>query len=217
MSIITVKVDSLDACFVLFVLGSLSLSDTIGHSNFQPSMLSFDASKAFTMSAHPALSRPTSLIAGQTVVSLPSSRSVPSNPPTSTAGEEFWAGGSCVYSFGAGDFGQLALGFAESSKVPCMVEGTAAFQSENGTVVVGPPIVSVSAGGYHTLMLDSEGTVYACGDNSNGQLGIGAYQINATRPGIVRRRSECHPSAITKDAEGNPLPAMRWISAGTVR
>ena len=171
------------------------------------------------LSAPPAFSRPTTLIAGQSVVSSTSVSNRP-GPSTSatTVGEEFWGGGSCIYSFGAGDFGQLALGFSESSKVPVMVEGAAAYLDENGTVVMGPPVVQCSAGGYHTLLLDLEGTVYACGDNSNGQLGVGALLHNSSgKRERLRRRCESHPCTVTTDAESAALPAMRSISAGTVR
>jgi alpha-tubulin suppressor-like RCC1 family protein len=168
------------------------------------------------LSAPPAFSRPTTLIAGQSVVSLATANSRPGPSASSmNIGEEFWTGGSCIYSFGSGDFGQLGLGFPESSKVPVMVEGASAYRNENGTVIMGPPIVQCSAGGYHTLMLDLEGAAYACGDNSNGQLGVGAFHGNV-KGERQRRRSESHPCIITTDSEGAALPVMRSVSAGTV-
>ena len=156
------------------------------------------------------LAKPISHIAGQSVVPSASARTTcPSSISAANVGEDFWSGGSCVYSFGAGDFGQLAIGFSESSKVPMMVEGTSTYIDENGTAVVGPPIVQCSAGGYHTLMLDLEGSAYACGDNSNGQLGVGAFHESVEgKSGRSRRRSESRPTLIVHDSDGGLLPAM---------
>jgi alpha-tubulin suppressor-like RCC1 family protein len=99
-----------------------------------------------------------------------------------------------------------------------MVEGTATYVDENGTAVVGPPIVQCSAGGYHTLLLDLEGSAYACGDNSNGQLGVGAFHDSVEgKPGRSRRRCESRPTIIVRDANGDALPAMKSVAAGTVR
>ena len=164
-----------------------------------------------------AQSKPVSHIAGQSIV-LPNSRSgSPLGPvPLTTSSEEFWHGGSCLFGFGAGDFGQLATGRCQSSKLPVMVQGGVALVDEAGVAVMGPPIFSISGGGFHTLLLDLEGTSYSCGDNSNGQLGVGAFKEGIPgKSNRTRLRREALPVAVTHDDAGNLLPKMRLISAGT--
>ena len=36
-------------------------------------------------------------------------------------------------------------------------------------------IAEISLGGYHTIFRLSNGSIYGCGDNSKGQLGLGNY------------------------------------------
>ncbi|MDR3346605.1 MAG: hypothetical protein LBS73_05450 [Campylobacteraceae bacterium] len=42
-------------------------------------------------------------------------------------------------------------------------------------VKIAKPATAISADGYHSLVLDSEGKIWASGSNSNGQLGFGDY------------------------------------------
>lgn len=46
-------------------------------------------------------------------------------------------------------------------------------------IATGMTFKSASAGGYHTLMIDSDGTLYGCGDNYYGQLGQGMDSGNS--------------------------------------
>ncbi|MDR3345618.1 MAG: hypothetical protein LBS73_00430 [Campylobacteraceae bacterium] len=76
-----------------------------------------------------------------------------------------------VYSAGASGAGQLGLGNVTNqiSFQPTLIKGLSS----------GAKIASISAGGGHSLVLDSEGKVYSSGANEAGQLGLG--DSNSTR------------------------------------
>lgn len=65
-----------------------------------------------------------------------------------------------IFSFGRNQFGQLGLGTSTCKELPTMV------LFENGC-----KIISISCGHFHSLFLSDKGIVYACGLNSNSQLG----------------------------------------------
>lgn len=72
--------------------------------------------------------------------------------------------------FGRNDKGQLGLGDTETRIVPEVVEALRDID-----------IVAAACGRSHTLFLDSDGIVYACGDNKMGQCGtnqMAVQQIN---------------------------------------
>jgi alpha-tubulin suppressor-like RCC1 family protein len=69
-----------------------------------------------------------------------------------------------IYAWGMGSDGQLGNGTTTNSTVPVAVTTT-------GTPMAGKTITSISAGYYHSLALASDGTVYAWGGGSDGQLG----------------------------------------------
>lgn len=66
-----------------------------------------------------------------------------------------------VYTFGSGDLGQLGLG--EDTYQTTAPRRITFFEGKN--------VVSVAAGGAHTLALDGNGTVYSWGCNDDGALG----------------------------------------------
>ena len=68
-----------------------------------------------------------------------------------------------VYSWGVNSYGRLGNNSTTSSKVPVAVDTTG--------VLKGKTITAISAGGDHALALDSNGVVYAWGNNTYGQLG----------------------------------------------
>jgi alpha-tubulin suppressor-like RCC1 family protein len=63
-------------------------------------------------------------------------------------------------------------------------------------------VVAIAAGGYHTVYLKSDGTVWASGYNGQGQLGDGTWTTSRLNPVQVI------------DAESNPLTNVVAISAG---
>ncbi|MBP9489374.1 hypothetical protein KBE88_01255, partial [Candidatus Saccharibacteria bacterium] len=70
-----------------------------------------------------------------------------------------------IYAWGYNDYGQLGNGDTTSSNTPVKVDASG--------VLAGKTISQISAGGAHSLALDSEGQIYAWGYNDYGQLGNG--------------------------------------------
>ncbi len=64
-------------------------------------------------------------------------------------------------------------------------------------------LVDISAGGNHSLFVLSDGTVWACGYNFLGQLGVG--DITDRNLGVVQ---------ITTDANGSPFTGVIMVAAG---
>ena len=71
-----------------------------------------------------------------------------------------------VYTWGHNGNGQLGDGTTEESNVPICI-------SNKENELKGKKIISISAGGVHTVAIDEEGKVYTWGDNAVGQLGDG--------------------------------------------
>ena len=67
-----------------------------------------------------------------------------------------------VFAFGKNDNGQLGVGGRESKLLPTLVRGE--LQNEQ--------VLRVAAGASHTMFVTADGMVFACGDNSSGQLGV---------------------------------------------
>ena len=150
----------------------------------------------------------------------------PASARGSSLEEEVRRSGSCILGFGANDAGQLVLGHARSTRVPQLAEGVPSYKvpceegrrategtgahaagagrGANETVRVGPPVAAISAGGYHTVLLDLDGSVFAVGENFRGQLGNG-----------FRRLASLQPELITHDAQGRRLPPVRGVAAGS--
>lgn len=68
--------------------------------------------------------------------------------------------------------GQLGLGDNTNRSSPCKIEGV-------------PPIVQVSSGYYHNLILDSHGEVFSFGQNEQGQLGHSVSTQNQNTPEMI--------------------------------
>ncbi len=73
-----------------------------------------------------------------------------------------------VYAWGDNTYGQLGSGASGSSSVPVQVMGLPS------------TVVAVATSGNHNVALTSSGTVYAWGDNSDGQLGNGTTTSSST-------------------------------------
>ena len=82
-----------------------------------------------------------------------------------------------VYAWGSNGDGPLGNGTNTNSNVPVAVKTT-------GTPMDGKTITQVAAGGTHSLALASDGTMYAWGDGSKGQLGNGT-NTNSNIPVVV--------------------------------
>ena len=78
-----------------------------------------------------------------------------------------------VYTWGEGAFGALGVPSVDSDQF-------APLQVNLGDV----SIVQASAGGKHTLLLDTQGRVFSCGNNEDGQLGLISRGIEQT-PALI--------------------------------
>ena len=100
-----------------------------------------------------------------------------------------------VYGWGRNDFGQLG----GAPRVP----GSMDRLSTPRPVFLSVPMVAVSAGAHHSVALSADGSVYAWGDNSWGQLGTGeSAAVGNLLTGMhhpLASRSRCvsfHPLAL---------------------
>ena len=97
---------------------------------------------------------------------------------------------------GSNNKGQLCLGDFEDRLLPQQVPNSI------GTVV------SAAVGSEHTLLLLNDGTVFGCGSNEVGQLGLGAEVTEAsdptliTGPGAVESLSAGHSFSLLKAEDG---------------
>jgi alpha-tubulin suppressor-like RCC1 family protein len=76
-----------------------------------------------------------------------------------------------VWTWGNNDRGQLGIGTHTNSDVPVRVH-----------VPKGVTFLKVNSGGYASYGIDNTGRLWAWGDNSEGQLGIGSRHPNETLP-----------------------------------
>lgn len=70
--------------------------------------------------------------------------------------------GGQLYTWGQGSWGRLGLGHQHDVSVPTLV-----------AALGGQKVIDASAGGYHTLVLLENGSVYATGWNKKGAIGVG--------------------------------------------
>ncbi|WP_217134938.1 RCC1 domain-containing protein [Leucobacter chinensis] len=112
-----------------------------------------------------------------------------------------------VYAWGTNDSGQLGTGDTTGSVLPKRVN-----------FATGVSIVSIAAGHSHTLALDSDGTAYAWGLNTRGQLGLGDTAVRlspeaVTLPGkvLVGQVAAGEGHSIAIGADGN---AYGWGANG---
>jgi len=115
-----------------------------------------------TDSKIPVLVNQTGVLSGKTVVAVSASGDYHSLALCSDGTIAAWG-----YNY----FGQLGNNSTTNSSAPVLVT--------QGGVLSGKTVVAVSAGGYHSLALCSDGTIAAWGYNSYGQLGNNSVTISS--------------------------------------
>ena len=75
---------------------------------------------------------------------------------------------SSVWAWGRSEYGQVGIGGWTTLDEPTPCNG------------MGDSVVAIAAGSFHSLALKSDGTVWAWGRNSAGQLGVGSYWDTST-------------------------------------
>ncbi|QDZ17710.1 chromosome condensation regulation protein [Chloropicon primus] len=83
-----------------------------------------------------------------------------------------------VYGWGSNRFGQLGLGHTDDVLTPTLIPGLPAVMSPQSPY----GIVTFSAGNHHSVMVSENGTMFAWGRNSAGQLGLGKEWVVVTSP-----------------------------------
>ena len=111
-----------------------------------------------------------------------------------------------VAAWGANDSGQLGNNSTIDSSVPVLVTQTA--------VLAGKSVVSVAAGGVHSLALCSDGTVAAWGDNYEGELGNNST-IQGNVPGLVTQSGVLADKTVVSVSAGE-FHSLALCSDGTV-
>lgn len=87
-----------------------------------------------------------------------------------------------VFAWGMNNFGQLGIGNATAIiSTPTPITPNAGFI----TADTGVSVKQISGSGKHTILVDSNGQGYACGDNLSGQLGIGTNTNTAANNSFV--------------------------------
>lgn len=89
-----------------------------------------------------------------------------------------------VYCFGSNSFGQLGLGLSQQQSTSTLL-----------TLPINKPVKQISAGYNYTLVLCEDGSVYAFGVNTFGQLGLGHNQ-DAFIPSLVSLPTSAKPKQI---------------------
>jgi alpha-tubulin suppressor-like RCC1 family protein len=150
----------------------------------------------------PVLVNQTGVLSGKIVVAI-------------SAGQRNSAGGShnlalcsdgTVAAWGVNESGQLGNGSTTSSSVPVLVNQTG--------VLNGKTVVSVFAGGRHSLAVCADGTVVAWGNNSTGQLGDGTT-TNSSVPVSVNQTGVLTGKTVKAVAVGDSH-SLAMCSDGTV-
>lgn len=80
-----------------------------------------------------------------------------------------------LYSWGANSYGQLGLGNQDDHLLPQKVVLP---ETLDGTILNQPVanrIKSITGGGGHSIIIQDDGSLFTCGNNCNGQLGLNHY------------------------------------------
>jgi alpha-tubulin suppressor-like RCC1 family protein len=102
-----------------------------------------------------------------------------------------------VYSCGSNYWGQLGLDSTDLQKnTPILIESYNDSNLQQITYT-NIKITKISAGGYHSLFLTSEGRVYSCGSNYWGQLGLNSTDWKKNTPTLIETFYNSNSEAIT--------------------
>ncbi len=89
-----------------------------------------------------------------------------------------------VFSWGNNNRGQLGIDDTGAESMPCIVLAGEQHNDPNGNPYFAD-VLEVSAGEYHSMLLDSNGNVFCIGDDIDGQIGNGSVTGNALVPNKV--------------------------------
>jgi alpha-tubulin suppressor-like RCC1 family protein len=111
-----------------------------------------------------------------------------------------------VYAWGSGEDGRLGNGGEASVSSPVAVALSG--------VLTGGPVTAITAGMHHSMALRGDGTVFAWGRNSDGQLGNGSTNRSLT-PVSVRRTGLLAGRTVTAISAGEAF-SLATCSDGTI-
>ncbi len=144
-------------------------------------------------------------------------QSIPISVPSSARFKEVSCGlhhvlavtvNGAVFAWGSNQSGQLGLGTLDPTSV----------HTPREVSTMSPPreCAHVAGGEAHSLLLTVGGAVFACGEGTYGQLGVGDLPGKRARGADERRSTTCLP-AFTKvvwNAEDDPAQMVSQVSAG---
>lgn len=107
-----------------------------------------------------------------------------------------------VYSWGHNAYSQLGNGTTSPLLIPCQVS----------TNLVNKKVTAVACGSHHSMVLTSDGEVYAWGYNNSGQVGSGS---TANQP-TPRRVTSCLQSKVVVDIACGQMSSMAAVDTGEV-
>ncbi len=116
-----------------------------------------------------------------------------------------------VYAWGYNNGAQLGDGSTANSLVPIAVDTLAG----DGSALVNKTVVAIAAGESHSLVLASDGTLYAWGYNGHGQLGNGSAVANFFFPVAVNMSGALTGKTVAAIAAGGNH-CLALASDGTV-
>lgn len=86
-----------------------------------------------------------------------------------------------VYTWGQGKYGALGVFSTNDQFAPVYVRFNDARNVQ---------ITTISCGGQHTIFLDASGRAFVCGNNTQGQLGLGTKDVTENEPVLMKKFTE---------------------------
>lgn len=151
---------------------------------------------AITNALVPVLPETTGVLAGKSVIAIAAGR---------VHSMVLCSDGTLV-AWGNNDFGQLGDGTTTTRRVPVTVSMTGA--------LAGKTVVAISAGGFHSHALCSDGSIASWGDNGYGELGNNST-TSSSLPVAVDRTGVLAGKTVTSLSTGDEY-ALAHCSDGTV-